>query len=77
MAAPESKSGFLSSLTEMIEAARPRDIAGLPHVRLAFEDTLAVIFAGWNEPVTRKTIDLYAAGQKYPPQTFWKPRFFW
>lgn len=53
----------------MISEALPRDIRGLPHVRLAFEDTLAVIFAGWREPVTRNVIDLYAGGQDTAPNT--------
>ena len=70
MAGNESKSGFLSRLTGMIGETPPRHIRDLPHVRLAFEDTLAVIFAGWGEPVTRKVIELYAGGNNAPPSTF-------
>ena len=73
MAGTEPKSGFLSKLTGMIEEALPRHIGDLPHVRLAFEDTLAVIFAGWCEPVTRKTIDLYAGGNNASPDTLSAP----
>ncbi len=69
MAGTEPKSGFLSSLTGMIEGTLPRDIRDLPHVRLAFEDTLAVIFAGWHQPVTRKVIELYGGGNGASPNT--------
>ena len=38
----------------------------LDYVRMAFEDTLAVAFAGWGEPVTRKVAANYDAQSMTP-----------
>jgi 2-methylcitrate dehydratase PrpD len=44
---------FTQRLTDLIARTPPEPPDALPFVRAACEDTLAVAFAGWGEPVTR------------------------
>jgi len=60
-------SRFMQRLTALIAETPQQTAAELPHVRAAFEDTLAVAFAGWGEPVTRHVASLYAAGAALYP----------
>ena len=50
---------FQQRLIALITETRPHSAAELPFVRPAFEDTLAVAFAGWGEPVTRRVASQY------------------
>ena len=52
-------SPFLNRLCHLITTTEPLDQEQLPHVRPAFEDTLAVAYAGWAEPVSRKVAEAY------------------
>lgn len=58
---------FTARLTELIAAAPLHSPDSLPYVRPAFEDTLAVVFAGWGEPVTRRVAALYPGGAEMRP----------
>ena len=60
-------SPFTRKLTDLIATTAPKGLAELPHVRAAFEDSLAVAFAGWEEPVTQKVASVYAGGQEMMP----------
>ena len=54
------KSPFLSRLIALIVHSAEEPAAALPQVRPAFEDTLAVVHAGWEEPVSTTVRALYA-----------------
>jgi 2-methylcitrate dehydratase PrpD len=58
---------FTQRLTRFIARTPLQPAEELPFVRPAFEDTLAVAFAGWGEPVTRKVASTYRAGQALQP----------
>jgi 2-methylcitrate dehydratase PrpD len=60
-------SPFLQRLCHLITTTEPLGHDALPHVRMAFEDTLAVAFAGWAEPVTRKVAENYRGGGDMTP----------
>lgn len=60
-------SNFLNRLCHLITTSEPFDSDGLSYVRMAFEDTLAVTFAGWQEPVTRKVAQNYPGGAEMTP----------
>ncbi len=49
----------IGAIGDLVEACPPLGAADLDEVRLAFEDTLAVAFAGWNEPATRQARSLH------------------
>ncbi|HEX9842613.1 MAG TPA: hypothetical protein VGC20_07670, partial [bacterium] len=58
---------FTQRLTQLIAGTQPQTAPELPFVRPAFEDTLAVAFAGWGEPVTRKVASQYPQGDSLAP----------
>lgn len=58
---------FLQRLCNLITTTEPLGHEELPHVRMAFEDTLAVAYAGWAEPVTRKVAENYRGGAEMAP----------
>lgn len=60
-------SPFMQRLCNLITTSEPFHHQALSHVRMAFADTLAVTFAGWAEPVTRKVAQNYAGGAEMPP----------
>jgi len=68
---------FTDRLTRLIEETPAMAPEALPHVRPAFEDTLAVAYAGWGEPVTRRLASAYPGcesqlpgqAQEIPPET--------
>lgn len=60
-------SNFLNRLCHLITTSEPFDPESLSYVRMTFEDTLAVAFAGWAEPVTRKVAGNYPGGPEMTP----------
>jgi 2-methylcitrate dehydratase PrpD len=58
---------FMQRLCALIAETPASGPEHLPHVRPAFEDTLAVAFAGWNEPVTRKVAAALPGGERLRP----------
>jgi 2-methylcitrate dehydratase PrpD len=58
---------FLQRTLDLIEQTQPQPADALPFVRLAFEDTLAVGFAGWAEPVVRGIANVVPGGLKLKP----------
>ena len=58
---------FLQRTLDLIEHTQPQTPEALPFVRLAFEDTLAVGFAGWAEPVVRGIAQVVPGGLKLRP----------
>ena len=58
---------FLQRALDLIEHTQPQPLEALPFVRLAFEDTLAVGFAGWAEPVVRGIAQVVPGGLKLRP----------
>lgn len=60
-------SRFTQRLTDLITQTPVQTPAALPFVRTAFEDTLAVVFAGWGEPVTQRVASLYPGGPALLP----------
>ncbi len=59
---------FLQRLCTLIADTEPLGPERLPHVRPAFEDTLAVAYSGWAEPVTRKVAANYRGGEAATPE---------
>lgn len=60
-------SPFLQRAVDLIVSTPPQPPEALPFVRLAFEDTLAVGFAGWAEPVVRGIAGVVPGGAKFKP----------
>jgi len=60
-------SQFLQRAVDLIVSTPPQPPDALPFVRLAFEDTLAVGFAGWAEPVVRGIAGVVPGGAKFKP----------
>ena len=58
---------FMQRALDLITTTQPQPVAALPFVRLAFEDTLAVGFAGWAEPVVRGIAAVVPGGAKLKP----------
>jgi 2-methylcitrate dehydratase PrpD len=58
---------FLQRVLDLIERTVPQPVDAQPFVRLAFEDTLAVGFAGWGEPVVRGIAGAVPGGAKLRP----------
>jgi 2-methylcitrate dehydratase PrpD len=58
---------FLQRAVELIVSTPPQPPEALPFVRLALEDTLAVGFAGWSEPVVRGIAAVVPGGAKFKP----------
>jgi len=58
---------FLERLLALLTETKPLPLAEQPSVRLAFEDTLAVTYAGWHEPVTRRVAAAYGNAGGYRP----------
>ncbi|MEE8396111.1 MAG: MmgE/PrpD family protein [bacterium] len=59
-------SPFLENLCTLITNSDEYSLEELPFVRQAFEDTLAAVFAGWAEPVTRKVASVYGVEELTP-----------
>jgi 2-methylcitrate dehydratase PrpD len=62
-------SRFLQRLTDLITATPVQGAERLPFVRQAFEDTLAVAYAGWGEPVTRRTATIVPHSETLRPDS--------
>ncbi len=60
-------SQFLQRAVDLIVFTGPQPSEALPFARLAFEDTLAVGFAGWAEPVVRGVAGVVPGGLKQKP----------
>ena len=60
-------SRFMQRAVDLIVSTPPQPIEALPFARLAFEDTLAVGFAGWAEPVARGIASVVPGGLKQKP----------
>jgi 2-methylcitrate dehydratase PrpD len=58
---------LIRRITAAIADTAPFPVSSNPRVRQAFEDTLAVIFAGWEEPVTRKAAGIAPGGEALRP----------
>lgn len=58
---------FTDRLVRFITSTPVQSPESLRFVRNAFEDTLAVAFAGWGEPVTRRVASLYPALEAMTP----------
>ncbi|MBI3994285.1 MAG: MmgE/PrpD family protein [Candidatus Lambdaproteobacteria bacterium] len=58
---------FTARALELICGTPPQPLAALPAVRTAFEDTLAVTYAGWHEEVTRRVASACRDGASFRP----------
>ena len=58
---------FTARALELITGTPPQPLDALPAVRTAFEDTLAVTYAGWHEEVTRRVASASPEGAGFRP----------
>ncbi len=63
------KSQFTARLTALITDTPLQPLERLAFVRNAFEDTLAVAYAGWGEAVTRRVASPYPQGEALRPDS--------